>query len=159
MNTGEYEAATGEIYTKDEIDKFILKEQNYFIEYVEKYWLNRYFKVLLMNESSRVPTIISSPDDSTENKTRFRKGVVEEYQIKAIRAEDWLEIFQREIEKLPNDYRDIITLKYLRRRGDGRPYGDEVIRPQMNIDRNKYYEIKREALEELGRSLYGGAKR
>lgn len=41
------------------------------------------------------------------------------------------------------------------KRNDGSRYCDEVIYPQLFIGRTRHYELKKEALEMLGKNLYG----
>lgn len=43
----------------------------------------------------------------------------------------------------------------MKKRNDGSRYCDEVIYPQLFIGKTRYYELKKEALEMLGRKLYG----
>ena len=45
----------------------------------------------------------------------------------------------------------LIELKYMSKRNDGSRYCDEVIYPQLFIGRTRYHELKKEALEMLGK--------
>ncbi|QKY71324.1 MULTISPECIES: ArpU family phage packaging/lysis transcriptional regulator [Lentibacillus] len=143
------------IFTQEEIEDILKDEQNFYIEHAEKNWLNRYFKVKAMANETKVPSIVSSISDMPHGSSNFKKSKTEMYALKTIQASEWLEILHSTIRSLNPIEQELIELKYLHRRHDGSRYSDEVIYPQLFVGKTRYYEIKKEALEILGRHLYG----
>ncbi|WP_010530509.1 ArpU family phage packaging/lysis transcriptional regulator [Lentibacillus jeotgali] len=143
------------IFTQAEIEDILKDEQNFYIEHAEKNWLNRYFKVKAMANETQVPSIVSSISDMPHGSSNFKKSKTEMYAIKAIQASEWLETLHSAIQSLSSIEQELVELKYLRKRNDGSRYSDEIIYPQLYIGRKKYYKMKREALDILGRKLYG----
>ncbi|WP_449354717.1 hypothetical protein ACUL41_18050 [Virgibacillus natechei] len=84
-----------------------------------------------------------------------KKVKTEMYALKAIQVSEWLETLHAAIQSLSPVEQELIELKYLQKRNDGSSYSDEVIYPQLYIGRKKYYKMKKEALDILGRKLYG----
>ncbi|WP_245183639.1 ArpU family phage packaging/lysis transcriptional regulator [Lentibacillus salicampi] len=143
------------VFTQKEIEEILKDEQNFYIEHAEKNWLNRYFKIKAMANETKVPSIISSISDMPHGSSNFKKSKTEMYALKTIQASEWLEKLDSAIQSLSPIEQELIELKYLRKRNDGSRYSDEVIYPQLYIGRKKYYKMKREALDILGRKLYG----
>ncbi|WP_121639672.1 ArpU family phage packaging/lysis transcriptional regulator [Virgibacillus sp. Bac330] len=150
-----YYEKLNKILTEEELDQLFKDEQQFFIDYVEKYWLNRYFRMKSMSKKTHVPSITATISDMPKSKTNEFVSKIENYALKSIEAAEWIDTLETEVNNLPRDYSKLIRLKYLQRRGDGQTYEDEVIYPKLNISRAKYYQMKKKALEELGRALFG----
>lgn len=143
------------MFTQDEIEEILKDEQQFYIEYAERKWLDRYFKIKAVANETQVPSIVSSISDIPHGSSNFKKSKTEMYALKTIQASEWLEILYSAIQALSPIEQELIELKYTRRRNDGSLYSDEVIYPQLYVGKTRYYEIKKEALEILGRNLYG----
>ncbi|WP_088051865.1 ArpU family phage packaging/lysis transcriptional regulator [Virgibacillus dakarensis] len=143
------------IFTQSEIEEILKDEQQFYIEHAERNWLYRYFKVKAMANESHVPSIVSSISDMPPGSDNFKKSKTEMYALKAIQVSEWLETLHSAIRSLSPIEQKLIELKYLRKRNDGSRYSDEIIYPQLYIGRKKYYKMKKEALDILGRKLYG----
>lgn len=143
------------MFTQAEIEEILKDEQQFYIEHAEKNWLNRYFKMKAMANETQVPSIVSSISDMPHGSGNFKKSKTEMYALKAIQVSEWLEKLDSAIQSLSPIEQELIELKYLRRRNDGACYSDESIYPQLYIGKTRYYEIKKETLEILGRHLYG----
>lgn len=141
-------------YTKEELKEFLKDEQQFYMEYAEENWLNRFFKIKAMSQKTQVPSITSviteAPVGSSSNHSK-----TEQYALKSIEACEWLGTLFDAIEALAPVERELVELKYMQKRNDGSRYCDEVIYPQLYIGRTRYYELKKDALEMLGRNLYG----
>jgi len=151
----QFSSGVENMFTQEEIEEILKDEQDFYIEHAEKNWLNRYFKIKAMANETNVPSIISSISDMPHGSSNFKKSKTEMYAIKTIQASEWLEILHSVIQSLSPIEQKLIELKYFRRRNDGSRYSDEVIYPQLFVGKTRYYEIKKEALELLGRHLYG----
>lgn len=150
-----YNEKLNKILTVEEVERLFKDEQQFFIDYVEKYWLNRYFRMKTMSKKTHVPSITATISDTPPTNTNEFRSKTENYALKSVEAAEWIETLETEVNNLPRDYSKLIQLKYLQRRGDGQTYEDEVIYPRLNVSRAKYYKMKKEALEELGRALIG----
>ncbi|WP_234447154.1 ArpU family phage packaging/lysis transcriptional regulator [Virgibacillus salexigens] len=154
-NEMQLSSSVEKMFTQKEIEEILKDEQRFYIEHAEKNWLNRYFKIKAIANETKVPSIVSSISDMPHGSSNFKKSKTEMYAIKTIQASEWLEILGSTIQLLSPIEQELIELKYLRRRNDGARYSDESIYPQLYIGKTRYYEIKKEALEILGRHLYG----
>ncbi|ALX47493.1 ArpU family phage packaging/lysis transcriptional regulator [Lentibacillus amyloliquefaciens] len=143
------------LFTQEEIEEILEDEQQFYIEHAEKNWLERYFKIKAMANETQVPSIVSSISDMPHESSDFKKSKTEMYALKAIQVSEWLKKLDSAIQSLSPIEQELIELKYLRKRNDGSRYSDEVIYPQLYIGRKKYYKMKKEALDILGRKLYG----
>lgn len=142
------------IFTKEEIESFLKDEQQFYIEYVEENWLNRYFKIKAMSQKTQVPSITSVVSD-TPGGSSFNNSKTEQFALKSVQASEWLDTLFHAVESLTQAEQKLIELKYMKQRNDGSRYCDDVIYPQLFIGKTRYYELKKEALEMLGRKLYG----
>ncbi|ASK61383.1 hypothetical protein CFK37_03940 [Virgibacillus phasianinus] len=143
------------IFTQKEIEEILKYEQQFFIDHAEKNWLNRYFKISAMAKETQVPSVVSSISDMPKGSGTFNKSKTESFALQSVRAREWVETLFKAVESLNPCEQELIELKYLQKRNDGAKYSDEVIYPQLFMGKNKYYRMKREALEILGRKLYG----
>ncbi|MGJ9460673.1 ArpU family phage packaging/lysis transcriptional regulator [Oceanobacillus sp. CF4.6] len=142
------------IFTKEEIEAFLKEEQQFYIEYAEENWLDRYFKIKAMSQKTQVPSITSVISD-TPGGSNFNNSKTEQFALKSVQASEWLDTLYYAVESLTPAEQKLIELKYMKKRNDGSRYCDEVIYPQLFIGKTRYYELKKEALEMLGRNLYG----
>jgi len=141
-------------YTKEELKEILKDEQQFYMEYAEENWLNRFFKIKEMSHKTQVPSITSVITD-TPGGTKSNHSKTEQYALKSVEACEWLETLYDAMEALNPAEKKLVKLKYMQKRNDGSGYSDEVIYPQLYIGRTRYYELKRDALEMLGRNLYG----
>lgn len=142
------------VFTKEEIEAFLKDEQQFYIEYAEENWLDRYFKVKAMSQKTQVPSITSVMTD-TPGGLNLNNSKTEQFALKSVEACEWLDTLYYAVESLTPAEQKLIELKYMKKRNDGSRYSDEVIYPQLFIGKTRYYELKKEALEMLGRNLYG----
>ncbi|WP_200411723.1 ArpU family phage packaging/lysis transcriptional regulator [Virgibacillus salexigens] len=142
------------VFTKEEIESFLKDEQQFYIEYAEENWLDRYFKIKAMSQRTHVPSITSVISD-TPGSSNLNHSKIEQFALKSIQASEWLDTLFYAVESLTPAEQKLIELKYMKKRNDGSRYCDEVIYPQLFIGKTRYYELKKEALEMLGRNLYG----
>ncbi|MBU5466963.1 hypothetical protein KQI49_09030 [Virgibacillus sp. MSJ-26] len=141
-------------YTKEELKEILKDEQQFYIEYAEENWLNRFFKIKAMSHKTQVPSITSVITD-VPGGTNSNHSKTEQYALKSVEACEWLETLYAAMEALNPAEKKLVKLKYMQKRNDGSRYSDEVIYPQLYIGRTRYYELKKDALEMLGRNLYG----
>src|SRR5699024_8870565 len=147
--------AENEGYSTKEDSKEILKdEQQLYMEYAEENWLNRVCKIKGRSHKTQVPSITSvmthMPGGTNANHSK-----TEQYALKSVEGCEWLETLYDAMEALNPAEKKLVKLKYMQIRNDGSRYSDEVIYPQLYIGRTRYYELKKDALEMLGRNLYG----
>jgi len=141
-------------YTKEELKEILKDEQQFYMEYAEEHWLNRFFKIKAMSQRTQVPSITSVIMDAPGG-TNANHSKTEQYALKSVEACEWLETLYDAMEALNPAEKKLVKLKYMQKRNDGSRYCDEVIYPQLFIGRTRYYELKKDALEMLGRNLYG----
>lgn len=141
-------------FTKEELKEILKDEQQFYMEYAEENWLNRFFKIKAMSQKTQVPSITSviseAPGGSNSNHSK-----TEQYALKSIEACEWLSTLYDAMEALTPVEQELIKLKYMNKRNDGSKYSDDVIYPELYIGRTRYYALKKDALEMLGRNLYG----
>ncbi|MDY0407230.1 ArpU family phage packaging/lysis transcriptional regulator [Virgibacillus sp. 179-BFC.A HS] len=142
------------VFSKAEIESFLKDEQQFYIKYAEENWLDRYFKIKAMSQKTQVPSITSVISD-TPGGSNPNNSKTEQFALKSIQAREWLDTIFDAMESLAPAEQKLIELKYMKKRNDGSRYSDEVIYPQLFIGKTRYYELKKEALEMLGRKLYG----
>src|SRR5699024_889968 len=142
------------VFTKEEIKSFLKDEQQFYIEYAEENWLDRYFKIKAMSQRTHVPSITSVISD-TPGGSNLNHSKTEQFALKSIQASEWLDTLFYAVESPTPAERKLIELKYVKTRSDGSRYCDGVIYPQRFIGKTRYYELKKDALEMLGINLYG----
>lgn len=143
------------VFTQKEIEEILKDEQQFFMEHAEKNWLDRYFKIKAMAQETQVPSIVSSISDTPKGSGTFKKSKTESFALQSVQAREWVETLLQAVKSLDPCEQELIELKYLQKRNDGSKYSDDTIYPQLFMGKNKYYKVKREALEILGRKLYG----
>lgn len=142
------------LFTQEEIEEVIKDAKQFYINYAEVNWLNQYRKIKQISRETKIPDIVLQLSDMPHGSSGFKKSKVENSVLKTVQASEWLNILDQAIVSLNSLEQKLIRLKYLKRRNDGAKYSDEVIYPELFVGRTKYYQIKRDALEKLGRKLY-----
>ncbi|GLY12723.1 hypothetical protein [Pseudobacillus badius] len=66
------------------------------------------------------------------------------------KAQEWLNLFHKTLEALPELHRDIIKKKYLEVKSDGKYSMDVLVYDQLHITKYVYYKQKAEALYRMG---------
>lgn len=143
-----------ELFDAEELEEFLTRSTEFFVEYVQEKWLNQYFKMKTLSSASPIPNITSTISDTPPSNTNEFNSKTESYALKSVVAHEWLKHFHEKLNMLPEDFKDIIEMKYLTRREDGRAHSDLHVYSELSMSRAFYYELKKEALEELGRLLY-----
>src|SRR5699024_3993296 len=135
-------------YTKEELKEILKDEQQFYMEYAEENWLNRFFKIKAMCHKTQVQSITSvitvMPVGTNCNHSR-----TVQYALKSVEACEWLETLYDAMDALNPSEKKLVKLKYMQKRNDGSRYSDDVIYPQLYIGRTRYYELKKDALEML----------
>lgn len=142
------------LFTQKELDEVLKNVKQFYINYAEENWLNHYRKMKRISRETNIPNIVLELSDMPHGSSGFKNSKVEKSAMKSIQAAEWLDILHQAIDSLNAPERELIQLKYLNRRNDGGQYSDEVIFQQLFVGKTKYYEIKKNALEMLGRKLY-----
>lgn len=128
-------------------------EKEWFIKYVIKEWINRYFEVKLIADASHFPSVTTQLTDVPI----YPKGKVhsktESAVVKKVSSQEWLNYFHKKLDALPKLHQEIIKKKYLERGDDGKFIPDDVVCNELHIGRTYYFIKKKEALYWLGLSL------
>lgn len=143
-----------QFFNSSEIEEMLEDDSEFFIEYAERKWLSKYFKMKAMASKTSIPSLTSTISNTPPSKTNEFRSTTETHALKAIVASEWVEYFHEKLDCLPEDYKKLIQLKYLTRKEDGRCPSDYHVYSELSVSRTKYYQMKKEALEELGRLLY-----
>src|SRR5699024_9950538 len=75
-------------YTKEEIKEILKDEQQFYIEYAEENWLNRFFNIKAMSHKTQVPSITSVITDMPGG-TNSHHSKTEQYALKSVEACEW----------------------------------------------------------------------
>ncbi|WP_174615257.1 ArpU family phage packaging/lysis transcriptional regulator [Virgibacillus ihumii] len=142
------------LFTQKELDEVLKNVKQFYIHYAEENWLNRYKKIKRLSKETSLPKLVVPLSDMPYGSSDFKNSKVEKSAMKSIQAAEWLDILHQAIDSLNDMERELIQLKYINRRNDGGQYSDEVIFQQLFVGKTKYYQIKKHALEMLGRKLY-----
>lgn len=145
---------TERLFTKEQLEETLATDSGFFKEYVETIWLDRYFKTMALSNTTAIPSINSVISDTPSSPSNEFNSKTENYALKSILANEWINYFHEKLNILPDEFREIITEKYLSRSEDGRLPDDITVYEKLNLSRASYYRKKKEALEELGRLLY-----
>lgn len=143
-----------QLFTREELEETLATDSTFFVEYVETVWLDRYFKTLALSNTTTIPSINSVISDTPSSPSNEFNSKTENYALKSVLANEWVNHFHEKLNVLPDEFRDIVTEKYLKRSSDGRLPDDITVYEKLNLSRASYYRKKKEALEELGRLLY-----
>lgn len=146
---------TANLFTEDELKTAFKNESKFFTEYCITNWLERYFLMKATARKTFVPNINNTISDMPRSVTNEFYSKTESAALKSFYAEEWLDYFHENLELLPDDYQRLIEYKYLTRRSDGEFVIDEIVMNDLYLSNSKYYEMKKRALEEFGRLLYG----
>ncbi|MBS4203688.1 ArpU family phage packaging/lysis transcriptional regulator [Lederbergia citrea] len=128
------------------------------IEYVLGEWIRKYFRMKLMAETTKIPSITSSYSDMPFHSSGFHSST-ESTALKTLTAEEWLHYFHERLIKLPEMHQEIIEKKYLQRGYDGKYPPDDLVYQEMHMGRTLYYQKKKESLYWFGLALLSGQKR
>src|SRR5699024_1861275 len=112
-------------YTKDELKEILKDEQQFYMEYAEENWLNRFFKIKAMSQKTQVPSITSLSTD-TPGGTNSNHSNTGQYAVKASEACEWLETLYDAMEALNPAEKKLVTLNDMQKRNDGPKHCDEV---------------------------------
>lgn len=148
-----YLDAADKLFTTEELDEILANQQKYFTSFAE-FWLKQYPQMKRVATTLAVPSITSSWSDVQAHVTGVNESNVERYALRKVTAQEWLNTFHEAIEELPSDFKTLIELRYLKRRGDGQCYADDYVYDTMCLSRSTYYKLKPIALDELGRILH-----
>src|SRR5699024_12881548 len=77
-------------YTKEELKEILKDEQQFYMEYAEEKWLNRFFKIKAMSHKTQVPSITSVITDMSGG-TNSNHSKTEQYALISVESSDWLE--------------------------------------------------------------------
>src|SRR5699024_11270948 len=141
-------------YTKEELKEILKDEQQFYMEYAEENWLNRFFKIKAMSHKTQVPSITSVITDMPGG-TNSNHSKTEQYALKSVEACEWLETLYDAMEALNPAEKKLVKLKYMKKRNDGSRNSDEVIYLQLNIGSTWYYKLTIYALYMFVITLYG----
>lgn len=144
------------ILTMDEVLRVYKDGDSFFTQYAEIMWLNNYFANKSLSRSVTIPSITSVISDEPMSGNRNNESKVEKYVIKTVEAQEWLNEFHKALGLLPEELQELIKAKYLKRNRDGSRVEDVLVYEELAVSRSKYYTMKKQALIELGRRLYGG---
>lgn len=128
-------------------------EKEWFAEYVIKVWINKYFEVKLIADTTHIPSITSQHSDMPFHAKGEVHSKTESAVVKKVSAQEWLEYFHKKLNALPKLHQEIIKKKYLQRGDDGKFLPDDVVYNELHIGRTYYFIKKKEALYWLGLSL------
>src|SRR5690625_8047328 len=92
------------IFTKEEIESFLKDEQQFYIEYAEENWLDRYFKIKAMSQRTQVPSITSVISD-TPGGSNLNHSKTEQFALKAVQASERLDTLFYAVESLDSIYK------------------------------------------------------
>lgn len=143
------------LFSKEELEGFLLNQNEFFRSYAEEYWLLKYHKLKKKSMTTHVPSITSFISDMPSSfGTNAFNSTTEDCAFESIDAEEKLQILYNCINKLPYEFRELIQEKYFQRRSDGKLYEDSYIYDTLGLSRSQYYRMKKRALTELGEILY-----
>src|SRR5699024_5851209 len=123
-------------YTKEELKEILKDEQQFYMEYAEENWLNRFLKIKEKSHKTKVPSITSVITDMP-GRTNYNNSKTEQYDLKSVEACEWLETLYDAMDALNPSEKKLVKLKYMQKRNDGSRYSDEVIYPQLYIGRTR----------------------
>src|SRR5699024_4976381 len=103
---------------------------------------------------TQVPSITSVITDMPGG-TNSNHSKTEQYALKSVEACEWLETLYDAMDALNPYEKKLVKLKYMQKRNDRYRYSHKDIYQHLYIDQTRYYELKKDALEMLGRNLYG----
>ncbi len=132
--------------------KQVLADERKFFEQEAEFHIKRYHNVKRLSSDSQIPSITSSWSDVAPSFTGGNHSQVENYAIKNVLAEEWLNTFHVALDLIDPMHQQLIQEKYLK---SIYPRIDDIVYQELCYSRATYYRIKRNALEEFGRTLFG----
>lgn len=143
-----------QIFDQEELEDFLLDKSEFYKIYAEEYWLSQYHELKRKSLTTHVPSITSFLSDSPSSPTNQNNSKTEDYALKSVDAGEKLDIFDKCLERLPEEFQELIRKKYLQRRSDGKLYEDAYVYDTLSLSRTQYYRVKKQALFEFGEMLY-----
>ncbi|MFS0647388.1 ArpU family phage packaging/lysis transcriptional regulator [Siminovitchia sp. 179-K 8D1 HS] len=153
-----FELYSDKIQSESDMKKLEEQEMECVIEYVLGEWIRKYFRMKLIANTTKIPSITSSYSDMPFHSNGFHSST-ESTALKTLTAEEWLHFFHERLIKLPEMHQEIIEKKYLKRRYDGKYTPDDLVYQEMHLGRTVYYQKKKEALYWLGLALLSRMKK
>lgn len=150
VNPSHKEQDVEHILTAEEMEKVLADEEKFFQQEAEDY-LNRYHRVKRMVANTRIPSITSTWSDMPSSSGGTPNSKVEEYAIKSVSAQEWIDVFESALNTIEYEHKAIIVTKYLE---SYYPRKDDYVFDRLCISRSTYYRTKPAALEEFGRALH-----
>ncbi|MBF4501190.1 hypothetical protein IRY55_07430 [Savagea sp. SN6] len=141
-------------FNYDQVKDILIDQKKFFIKYCEQAWLERYFIMQRMASMVEIGSLTTMYADTPISKQASNKSKVEELTLKKLGAEEWIATFHEVLKKLPEDYQELIELRYLTRGRNGKLYNDDYVYDTLGYSRATYYRLKPKALEMLGMKLY-----
>lgn len=153
-----FELYSDKIQSEFDVKKLEEQEMECVIEYVLGEWIRKYYRMKLIANTTKIPSITSSYSEMPFHSNGFRSST-ESAALKTLTAEEWLHFFHEGLYKLPEMHQEIIEKKYLQRGYDGKYTPDDLVYQEMHLGRTVYYQKKKEALYWLGLALLSGFDR
>lgn len=138
------------ILTAEEMEKVLANEQKFYQQEAEDY-LTRYHRVKRMVANTQIPSITSTWSDMPSSAGGTPNSKVEEYAIRSVSAQEWINVFEDSLHSIEEEHKEIIITKYLE---SYYPKKDDYVFDTLCISRATYYRTKPAALEEFGRALH-----
>lgn len=142
------------LFDEQELQQITLNEQKFYINYAESYWLEKYQVMESAAKALHIPSITSSWSDSPSSPTGMNESKTEKAALRKVTAEEWINIFHAVLDDLPEEYQELIMLRYLKRGKFGSRYSDDYVYDSLGLSRATYYRLKPKVLEALGRALH-----
>src|SRR5699024_1298766 len=87
------------VFTQEEIESFLKDEQQFYIEYAETNWLDRYFNIKAMSQRTHVPSITSVISD-TPCGASLSHMKTEQSALRSRQSSGWLDTLFYSVESL-----------------------------------------------------------
>lgn len=137
-----------------QVKEVLTDQKKFFIKYCEQAWLERYPVMQRVAYTVEIGSITTVYADTPISKQSSNQSKIEELSLKKIGAEEWIATFHEMLAELPQDFQELIELRYLTRGRNGKLYNDDYVYDTLGYSRATYYRVKPEALEMLGMKLY-----
>lgn len=142
------------IVTIGEMEKVLKEKKDFYKQYAEKEWLQHYHVMELLSKSQEISrSHVPSFSDMPKAPRGGFYSETEDLALKNIESYEWLKYFHSKLKLLPQTHQEIIELKYLKRNHAGEIERDDFVYQELSLGRTAYYELKGEALFQLGLAL------
>lgn len=139
-----------QILSAEEMNEMLANESIFFQQEAEVY-LKDYHRTKRMVSSTIIPSITSKWSDMPNGSGGIPNSQVEEFALRKVTSQEWINVFERALNSIDEDHKNIISQKYL---GSFYPKKDDYVFDTLCMSRATYYRVKPVALEEFGRALY-----